>query len=298
MKSCITAGSKAEWRGFKQQVLSRTEVQVVDPILNLNRALCEGEYFSVIANKEDFNRKRVHQMLYSEFNLVMDGAKFYLFWLKQNRRSKKFIRAVRKQWVTNLKTALKKIIAFDKENFVDKWDDHYNDFTNQIKMGGDNQDQAKRVYDYMSGRYDWVDWVLIIYDEVSWIGEDGKRYVKVNDAKRIKFEEDWDDNKDRNVILAWMDVESNMIDASKAWTRLGAAKLTKKKTFHYTAGEQVSSQTIDVPLEDAEETGESINADGFGGLLVLGEGYNLAVEGEKGRYIRAKGSKTDMIILQ
>jgi hypothetical protein len=71
------------------------------------------------------------------------------------------------RWDNQLKKARDKMAQQDRENFLDGWTKKWKaDLTNQVNIGGSTSDKAQRVYDFLSRKYDWRNWNVMVYNEV------------------------------------------------------------------------------------------------------------------------------------
>lgn len=182
----------------------------------------------ILIRSEKSNRRRVQERMLAQYNLVQQGVKFYLLWLELKREdeptyTKAFQAAEALRWKNKLDTARTKLRQLDEEKFTNGWIGRWKgELETEVAKGGSSTDKANRVYTLLSGKYDWLDWNVIVYNAVS--GWDNHAISYCGDSY-LKFR-----SQHINIVVTHIDGNKALHSESAAHTLMKAA--TTQESYH------------------------------------------------------------------
>jgi len=125
-----------------------------------------------IVKGSKFNRKIAMKSLIRIYNYIERGAKFYFSWQRMKdgyATVKAEIERETKEWEDKLKKVLNKIKEADEKYFInhfnqDQWKKDIRSSEHMNQFAPEGKDMAEKLQEYLSNRYDWRDWLVIVYN--------------------------------------------------------------------------------------------------------------------------------------
>merc|ERR1712048_1304812 len=172
MELFMNAG-KTTIAGFKTQIQNiQGKAEIEMQANRIYMKIMDGEFMNILLRSEKSNRHRVQERMLAQYNFVQKGVKFYLLWLELKREqeptyTKAFQAAEARRWSTKLQSARNKLAQLDAEKFTNGWGGRWKgELEAEVNKGGNSADKANRVYNLLSGKYDWMDWEVLVYNNV------------------------------------------------------------------------------------------------------------------------------------
>ncbi|XP_033115382.1 uncharacterized protein LOC117115624 isoform X2 [Anneissia japonica] len=118
------------------------------------------------------NRGRVQRMMKGVTNLIIQGVKIHLFYLKAKGRDATY-EVEEKTWKDNIKELIHHMKTVDRK-VTNAWrKQSVADLNTKLASldGKSNSYFADKVYAFLTDKYDWRDWFIVVYNPIS--GSDG-----------------------------------------------------------------------------------------------------------------------------
>ena len=216
----------ATMRARKHLFLSAYNTVNNEPTMSLYRYVMEkgaiSDNIPKVAMAYTHNhRRKVQDLLKGVLNLILQGAKIHLAYLKLKGFNYTYEQEERK-WATRIKAVAKHIIDVDSE-VKSKWKSQIENETLAIvrsQKGNDKTTVADAVYSHLSDKYDWRIWLVVIYNATK--GPD-KQWVQVcGGFYKFGF-------YGKNIVVASIDTNStHPIDRHNIYTDLQRVKEVKR----------------------------------------------------------------------
>ena len=128
----------------------------------------------------DYNRKKVQTLMKGMLNLITQGVKIRLAYLKVKGRGwESNLRDSKTKWEAKLEKLVQHIK--DVDNIVKgRWKTQHKIDSLKVavdKRGKSNGEVAQAIYDMLKEKYDWRKWMVVVYDAAPTSAEEEKHWV-------------------------------------------------------------------------------------------------------------------------
>ncbi|XP_033110182.1 uncharacterized protein LOC117111379 [Anneissia japonica] len=166
----------------------------------------------------DNHRRRVQRIMKGVMNLILQGLKVHLSYLKAKGRDATY-EDEKKTWEENIKKLINHMKRVDKKVTI-AWPEQVKaDLNDKLALlkGQSNRNFANKFYAFLTEKYYWRDWLIVVYNKLK-----GKKEYHIKachgSPPRFKF--------GRNIAVASVDQRKRPINL-----KLAKKKLIKAKTY-------------------------------------------------------------------
>ena len=186
----------------------------------------------------DNDRKKVQGIMKGVLNLILQGVKVELAYLKAKELNhdynvkksdwqrkisqlvsvmKKHDRTVKNRWYSQIKTDIPQKLA--------EW------------HGRSNSDFANRLYNFLNSKFDWRDWHVVTYNDLH-----GGQHHYVKWCSGVKYFR----THGRNLVVASVDDRKSPINRGEAYAKLGSVSTRRRKTGFWGSRKTVDRKADDI----------------------------------------------------